>query len=88
MEVNSFNHSSKEISSNGDKHSHDKDGDACSPFCICNCCGGQGFAYETNHYNLISFKTLVDKQIPEYKSIFASNFSGSIWQPPQINSDI
>ena len=88
MEVNSSIHTSKELSSNCDNHSHNNDGDTCSPFCICNCCGGKGFAYEANNYNLISFKTLNDKKIPEYKSILASNFLGSIWQPPQINSDI
>jgi hypothetical protein len=88
MEVNSSFQSSKEFSSNGDKHSRDKDNDTCSPFCICSCCAGQGFTFDTNNYNLISVKTLIDKIIPEYKSIHSSNYFGSIWQPPQINSVI
>lgn len=86
MEVNDPIHSSKEISSNDENHSHNKDNDTCSPFCICNCCGGQGFTCITNNYNLISVRTLIDKKNPEYKSILSSNFFGSIWQPPQINS--
>lgn len=85
MEVNSSIHSSKELSSNDENHSHDKNGDTCSPFCICNCCGGQSFAYSANYnYNFVSVKTLIDKKIPQYKSILSSNFYGSIWQPPQI----
>ncbi len=61
------------------------DNDTCSPLCICSCYGCQGFAYNTI-YNYIFFyvKTTIDKKIPEYKSILASNFYGSIWQPPQI----
>lgn len=69
--------------SNESDHTHHND--ACSPWCICNCCGCQGFAYNTiNIYNFFSVKTLIDKKVPEYKSILTSNFFGSIWQPPQI----
>ncbi|PWA05100.1 hypothetical protein DB895_08160 [Flavobacterium psychrotolerans] len=69
---------------NSSKQHHDKD--ACSPLCICNCCGCQGFAYNILYnYNLIDVKIIVDKKVPEYKSILTSNFYGSIWQPPQIN---
>jgi len=68
---------------NSTKHHHGND--ACSPLCVCNCCGCQGFAYHTiNAYNFFSVKTIIDKKIPEYKSILVSNFFGSIWQPPQI----
>ncbi|RTY97223.1 hypothetical protein EKM02_14045 [Flavobacterium sp. RSP49] len=64
-----------------------QDKDACSPLCICNCCGCQGFAYNTVYaYNLFSVKILIDKKTAEYKSILTSNFYGSIWQPPQINA--
>jgi len=85
METHSSIQSSKEISSNDENHSHDKNGDTCSPFCICNCCGSQVFAYSADYfYNFVSVKTLIDKKIPEYKSVLTSNFFGSIWQPPQI----
>lgn len=59
--------------------------DACSPLCVCNCCGCQGFSSSVNYaYNLIFVKKIIDKNAPEYKSILTSNFFGSIWQPPQI----
>ncbi|MFV8326943.1 DUF6660 family protein [Flavobacterium sp. ZS1P14] len=70
---------------NSSKQHNDKD--ACSPLCVCNCCGCQGFAYNTIYaYNLFSVKTIIDKKVPEYKSILTSNFYGSIWQPPQITA--
>ena len=67
------------------KQHHDKD--ACSPLCVCNCCGCQGFAYNAvYYYNFVSIKTIIDNKIPQYKSILTSNFYGSIWQPPQITA--
>lgn len=85
MDVNSSFHSSKEISSNSEDHSHDKEGDACSPFCICNCCGSQNFSHNIIYnYNFIAVKTQIDRKLPEYKSILSCNYFGSIWQPPQI----
>jgi hypothetical protein len=64
-----------------------QDKEACSPLCVCNYCGCQGFAYNIAYnYNFIAFKNIIDKKIPEYKSILTSNFYGSIWQPPQINA--
>ncbi|WP_281299366.1 hypothetical protein [Flavobacterium limnophilum] len=73
----------KVTSNKESSHTHNKD--ACSPLCICNCCGCQGFVYNTIHnYNFIAVKTLIDKKIPQYQSILTSNFFGSIWQPPQI----
>ncbi|MBC7845368.1 MAG: hypothetical protein H7Y10_02620 [Flavobacterium sp.] len=64
---------------------HTHDNDSCSPLCICNCCGCQSFVYNAVYnYNFIAVKILIDKTIPEYKSILSSNFFGSIWQPPQI----
>nr|WP_315211938.1 DUF6660 family protein [uncultured Flavobacterium sp.] len=69
--------------SNESNHTHDND--SCSPLCICNCCGCQSFVYNTIYnYNFFAVKTIIDKKVPEYKSILASNFFGSIWQPPQI----
>ena len=85
MEVNSLAHNKTEFSSNHDNHSHDKEKDLCSPFCICNCCGAQILNYSP----AISFDfSIISSDIktkgPFYRSIFASNFFGSIWQPPQI----
>jgi hypothetical protein len=85
LEVISVAHSSKEITSNTDKHSHEKDNDTCSPFCVCSCCGSQVFIFHT-HYNFSSFQNIIETKVPEYQSLLTSNYFGSIWQPPQINS--
>ncbi|MDQ6469713.1 hypothetical protein RB619_03575 [Flavobacterium sp. LHD-80] len=84
MEVDSVMHKTAQFSSEAN-HSHDKDNDLCSPFCACNCCGAQVLSYQaplsfefSKTFNQISI------QLPNYNSVFASNFYGSIWQPPQI----
>ncbi|HEY6142870.1 MAG TPA: DUF6660 family protein [Flavobacterium sp.] len=84
LEVSSLSHSSQEISSSTDKHSHNIN-DTCSPFCVCSCCGNQVFVDYTN-YSFSSFKKIIDTKVPEYQSIFSSVYFGSIWQPPQLNS--
>jgi len=63
-------------------HHHE---DACSPFCICNCCHCIGF-YKSNDYSKItlSINTFIEKHTTEYTSSLFSNFQNSIWQPPQI----
>ncbi|HEU4788616.1 MAG TPA: DUF6660 family protein [Flavobacterium sp.] len=65
---------------------HNQDNDACSPFCICNCCSSHVFAFDNTVSSLdfVIVQKLVKNKIPEYKSVFTSNFFGSIWQPPQI----
>lgn len=82
MEANDFSQTLVEKSSS----EHNQDYDACSPFCICNCCSSHVFAFDTTicSLDLDIIKKTIENKIPEYKSIFASNFFGSIWQPPQI----
>ncbi|TRX35207.1 hypothetical protein FNW52_12065 [Flavobacterium sp. ZT3R18] len=64
---------------------HNQDNDACSPFCVCNCCSSQVFAFNSiSTFSFIIIKKQVENRIPEYKSVLTSNFYGSIWQPPQI----
>lgn len=85
LEVNSPAHTSKELSSNSENHSHDKEKDLCSPFCICNCCGAQVLSYfPTITFNFPVVSAIIKLPLPTYKSILSSNFYGSIWQPPQI----
>jgi hypothetical protein len=84
MEVNSAMHKTAQFSSE-DNHSHDKHNDLCSPFCTCNCCSAQVLSYQS----VLSFEfpaayNLISIPLPNYRSVFASNFYGSIWQPPQI----
>jgi hypothetical protein len=85
MEVNSLAHSSSEVAAKHENHSHEKENDLCSPFCVCNCCGQQilNFSQEiASQFRKIAAE--ITTQIPAYKSLLASNFYGSIWQPPQI----
>ncbi len=85
MEVNSIAHNKAEFASKHDNHSHNKENDLCSPFCICSCCGSQMASY--SQPLMINFPVVskdIKKQLPDYKSIFSSNFCGSIWQPPQL----
>lgn len=65
---------------------HNQDIDACSPFCVCNCCSSHVFAFDNAICSLdvLIVKMIVENKIPEYKSVIASNFFRSIWQPPQI----
>ncbi|WP_319800119.1 MULTISPECIES: DUF6660 family protein [Flavobacterium] len=85
MEVNSAGHSLAVHQSDRDNHSHDKSKDLCSPFCICNCCGAQILSYfPVISYEFPLISTVIKTKEPFYKSVFASNFYGSIWQPPQI----
>jgi hypothetical protein len=65
---------------------HNQDNDSCSPFCFCNCCNSQIYAFDTSiiYLDFVFIKKNEEIKIPEYKSILSSNFFGSIWQPPQI----
>lgn len=77
----------KETFSQTDHHNHQQDTESCSPFCICACCGlniafnFQGSVSMTEHTT--SFFPLTERVIVENDS-FASNYYGSIWQPPKI----
>jgi hypothetical protein len=69
-----------------DSHSKDHNGDLCSPFCICNCCGVQILSFTpslTFNLNPIPAEPIV-KPETTYQSSLASQFSGGIWQPPQL----
>lgn len=85
MEANSPVHDLTKISSSNQKHSHDKEKDSCSPFCFCNCCGAQVLSYQPNNtFGFSVVSTIIAIPQPTYKSVYTSNFFGSIWQPPQI----
>ncbi|WPO77728.1 DUF6660 family protein [Flavobacterium sp. KACC 22761] len=84
MEVNSAMHKTAQFSSEN-SHTHDKDNDLCSPFCACNCCGAQVLSYQPVAVFQFSLpSSLITNPLPNYNSVFISNFYGSIWQPPQI----
>lgn len=84
LEVYSGIHKTAQFSSE-ENHSHDKQNDLCSPFCTCNCCGSQVLSYQANIvFDFPVISSVITISLPTYKSVFASNFFGSIWQPPQI----
>ncbi|MEO6175008.1 MAG: DUF6660 family protein [Flavobacterium circumlabens] len=67
--------------------SHKGEKDLCSPFCSCACCGIQ----VVSNLNDASFDfplniKEISPKVSQYQSILISSFTGSIWQPPQINS--
>ncbi|MCV9926756.1 hypothetical protein OIU83_03805 [Flavobacterium sp. LS1R49] len=74
-----------EIVSKTDSQSHEKGLDLCAPFCSCNCCAAQVLtAAPTITWFFNEDTILIKKPLSSYHSILASNFYGSIWQPPQI----
>ncbi|TDP03328.1 DUF6660 family protein [Flavobacterium sp. 245] len=84
MEVNSAMHKTAQFSSE-ENHSHDKDNDLCSPFCVCNCCGAQVLSYQPSiTFEFSKSCSKIAVALPTYNSVFISDFYGSIWQPPQI----
>ena len=85
VEASNFTHNLSTIETNSDNHSHDQENDACSPFCICNCCGQSVLSYlPTVVFNFQTSIEEIETLNSFYKSISYSNFYGSIWQPPQI----
>ena len=84
METGNDSHLSTELASNNYSHSHDQM-DLCSPFCTCNCCSVQVLThFPVNTIDFPIGNQVIKIALPTYKSIFTSNFFGSIWQPPQI----
>lgn len=77
---NSFEKVSVENNTKGKCHD-----DVCSPFCVCNCIGCQGFLINNVYaINILTIKKEIRNTIPEYKATATSSANKSIWQPPQI----
>lgn len=68
-------------------HSHKSEKDLCSPFCSCSCCGTQIVTdMGTIAFNFpVSIEETIPP-VPHYRSVLIPSFSGSVWQPPQVNS--
>ncbi|MGC4042045.1 MAG: hypothetical protein QM710_14975 [Flavobacterium sp.] len=85
IESESAAHKTVSCTTEKDNHSHDKNNDMCSPFCICNCCGQLTLTYvPTIIFDFQAPFTEIRTSNPIYASVFHSNFYGSIWQPPQL----
>jgi hypothetical protein len=60
--------------------------DACSPFCICNCCHYSDFHKTADAVKKeVILRTFTEMQGTAYTSTLFSTFHNSIWQPPQIS---
>ncbi|HET9569905.1 MAG TPA: DUF6660 family protein [Bacteroidales bacterium] len=74
-------------------HSHDvstsqhstnhEDDDQCSPFCTCNCCSTAIIC----QIHAVDFQitSLVREHRTTYPTLFVTQRSGDIWQPPQLS---
>ncbi len=84
-EANNSAHMAAQFAAADMDHSHEKQNDSCSPFCICSCCGVQVLSYASAiTYDFPVPAKTIKCPLPSYISVVASNFYGSIWQPPQI----
>ncbi|MGB3065912.1 DUF6660 family protein [Sphingobacterium thalpophilum] len=72
----------------GHSHTHEEDTDACSIFCYCNCCSGNitVFEYQLPRIDGIPVTIYFDNRMPVFNSTIVSNYFGTIWQPPKINT--
>ena len=85
IESESAAHKTVVCPSEKDNHSHDKDNDLCSPFCICSCCGQVTLTFiPTITFDFQNQFEEIKTSDSFYTSALHSNFYGSIWQPPQI----
>ena len=71
------------VSQNHSEHEHDSE--TCSPFCICVCCGFQGYTIPFTPPIKIAAKYNSDNLFIFYKLFFINHFSSKIWQPPKIS---
>lgn len=60
--------------------------DACSPFCICSCCGNHlvNINFVSRQAIHIVFVELKERKITPYTFQFTSDFEANIWQPPKF----
>lgn len=67
-------------------HDHSEDeGDLCTPFCNCACCGCMGFIVTVPSIHLINIKEIIPSVTFTYEGSFVSSYFYSFWQPPKIS---
>jgi hypothetical protein len=67
-------------------HDHSEDeGDLCSPFCICSCCGCSFVGVNIPVFFSQSLKTVEQRINVPYYSQFNSSYYHSFWQPPKLS---
>lgn len=65
-------------------HDHENETDACSPFCICACCG-LSYNFENVTIDMPYVNTFSNQKIPLYDIKINSNEFLFIWKPPKIS---
>lgn len=61
---------------------HHHEGNQCSPFCTCNCCGTPAI-YQDFRITFDGYSYVEKSFFNNYKSAVISCHHSSIWQPPQ-----
>ncbi|MBY0424758.1 MAG: hypothetical protein K2Q22_03895, partial [Cytophagales bacterium] len=73
------------IAKSNTNHSHSEDeGDLCTPFCICACCGCNGFVVSVPYFSIVKTRFITPLFITPYSSDFISSYYNSFWQPPKL----
>lgn len=74
------------VSQSSSSQDHDQNHDDCndcSPFCTCNCCATPMIC-QMEMVDL-QVSTIVRKHETNYPTLFVTQQSGDIWQPPQLS---
>lgn len=71
-----------EISSACEHQGEHKHVDACSPFCMCQCCGAPTLL--ANNFPAVKEKILLPENLSEYKNNLPKGFVNEVFQPPQF----
>jgi hypothetical protein len=70
--------------SQADDHEHsDEEQDACSPFCICQCCSTH--AQQPAYFNLPATTPLFTNQVNTYVPKKIQALPHTFWQPPKVS---
>ncbi|MGV3631270.1 MAG: DUF6660 family protein [Bacteroidota bacterium] len=74
-------HTTISQSDHHDSHEHQ----ACSPFCVCSCCGSHGVNIQQASIGIEAFLMPESEyKVSKPTSDLVSTFEANIWQPPQL----
>ncbi len=68
-------------------HQYSHQAEQCTPFCICSCCGVNGFELQTPLFKFTEKKGFInkEKQNSIYAFVYSNEFTSNIWQPPKLS---
>lgn len=67
-----------------ENHSDHSEGDVCTPFCICACCG-IALSFEVLIFENENLNITVNSHTFNYKTKFTQGYNASIWHPPTVS---